>query len=228
MDSPSILRPTTSTWVSAALLAAVVGGLIYFAPNALVGTLGAGAVFVIGALAIAKMTQARHDPAAEITEKRWQEARGQHADVLGEYGNWELDPELLLTAPGLWDYSRPEVQGFFDAMARAEQLATADYPGAQAEDYVAAVDKLRRSWHEASRYAMATGCRFLDADSRSRAETALKLWRHAQSSTSPSERETYARRALADINELVRRRILPAQLRALRAIESAAHGQLEA
>lgn len=227
--------PTRATWSLGFFLAAVVVGLLYAYPGSVPMGATALAVFLVGAPVVAVTTRRRSKPLADADAydpwlERWKQARRHHDTVLSEYGAWELDPEKLLTAPGLWDYSRPEIQDFFDTMTRAGQLATETYPGpgAHTNDYVTVVDTLRRSWHEASRYALATGLNALDADSRSRAETALKLWRHAQSTSSEAERETYARRALGDINELVRRRILPGRLRGIRAIETAAHGELEA
>lgn len=197
----------------------------------MIGVSAAAGMFLVGAPAIASLTRhsVHHDAldAAADARARWEQARSHHDDVLREYSAWELDPAHLLTTPGLWDYSRPEIQEFFDTMTRAGQLQTAAYPAGGAEDYVDSVDKLRRDWHEATRYATTVGTSFLDDDSRSLAETALKLWTHAQSTREPGERATYAQRALDDVNELVRRRVLPRSLGAVRELERGALGQIE-
>lgn len=224
-------RATWITVVAGLVLAAACIAVAVALGGEMIGVAAAAGVFLVGAPAIAMLTRKTvdHDAldAAAHSRARWEQARTHHDEVLGEYSAWELDPAHLLSTPGLWDYSRPEVQEFFDTMTRAGQLKTASYPDGRADEYADTVDKLRRTWHEATRYATTVGTSFLDDDSRSLADQALKLWTHAQSAREPGERATYAQRALDDVNELVRRRVLPRSLGAVRELERGALGQIE-
>lgn len=224
-------RATWLTVVSALILAAACVGLAVVLDNRLPALVLATAAFAIGAPLIAALTRKTVDHRVEAENAyelaQWEAARARHDEVLREYSSWELDPEHLLATPGLWDYSRPEIQAFFDTMTRAHQLQTASFSEAGAEEYVEVVDKLKRTWHGATRYAHSVGNRYLDEDSRSRAETALKLWRHSRAASSREERSTYTQRALNDVNELVRRRIIPGTVRGVRELEAEARGAIE-
>ena len=49
----------------------------------------------------------------------WERATGRHDEVLSEYAGYELDPEMLLRFPAMWDLSSPKVIAFHDALEQA-------------------------------------------------------------------------------------------------------------
>ncbi|MDO5513239.1 hypothetical protein [Corynebacterium sp.] len=191
----------------------------------LAGTLGgatglvAGVVVAVLGLAVA-VTGLMRQPAVEEPDPA-SIARRQHREVLDEYARWELDPEMLLRYPGLWDRSRPEVHRFFDALALAGRQESGD-----PEVYVESVAELRMAWAGAERYARSTGTSALEPTRRTEAETGLKLYRHAQRAATEAERATYYRRALETVRSLIDAGLLPRTLPAVERLETLQRGEL--
>lgn len=210
MNLRSAVVVTIVAQILAVLLAWAVGGGVGLLIGVLVSLLGISA-------AVLSITRA---PAADEATgpSEFEVAEAHHREVLDEYARWELDPEMLLRYPGLWDRSRPEVHRFFDALAAAGQAPPADYPSA--------VEQLRMAWAGAQRYARSTGTSALDESRRSEAETGLKLYRHAQRAATAEERATYYRRALETVRSLIDAGLLPRTLPAVERLESLQRGEL--
>lgn len=95
-------------------------------------------------------------PAGIPMAQRWEKACTMHDDVLKSYGAYELDPELLLKYPDLWDLKAQPVMNFHDALELADTLRTDDYPGdSKATEYIGAVTMLNTDWKAAEAYAKA-------------------------------------------------------------------------
>ncbi|MDO5669049.1 MAG: hypothetical protein Q4G50_03505 [Corynebacterium sp.] len=199
---------TIASQVLAVWLAWAVGGGVGLLIGVLVSLLGISAAVLL-------LTRSPEDA---TVPSEFEVAEEHHRQVLDEYSRWELDPEMLLRFPGLWDRSRPEVHRYFDALAAAGQATAADYPDA--------VEELRMAWAGAQRYARSTGTSALAESRRTEAETGLKLYRHAQGAATEQERATYYRRALETVRSLIDAGLLPSSLPAVEKLESLQRGEL--
>ncbi|WP_083773880.1 hypothetical protein [Tsukamurella paurometabola] len=145
---------------------------------------------------------------APTARERWERARARHDEVLSEYGAYELDPEMLLRFPAMWDLGAAKVMAFHDALDHAGSLRTDDIPDeARADAYAKAVTDLRITWIAADRYARSTGRDNLAAEDVRDLDRGLKLYRHAQAAES-AERAAYLEQVVATMDRLVDRGVL--------------------
>lgn len=167
----------------------------------------------------------------DAARRLWEEAARRHSDILGAYGACELDPAMLLRYPAITDVTVEPTQTFHVALDEAQALRTENYPGNRglADAYQQAVVALRRAWIACESHGKKVGTSYLDATDRAELDTALKLYNHATSSTTPAEQATYYGRVreivtkLADRGALHPPRVQLAQLEGVtrRAIEAA-------
>ncbi len=161
----------------------------------------------------AKATSARPTgptPPRESTlspRARWERACARHDEVLSAYGRYELDPEMLLRFPAMWDLSAAPVVAFQDALEQASELRTDTFDRAVSGEYVDAVAALRTTWAAADRYARTTGTSGLGFDDAKDCERGLKLLRHAEG-TEAAEQATYLRQVVATLDRLADRGIV--------------------
>lgn len=172
--------------------------------------------------------RARPKPApAPSGRALWDRATGRHDTVLGEYAAYELDPEMLLRFPAMWDFSSPKVIAFHDALEHAGALRTDEYPGDEsAAEYAGAVTDLRTSWYAADRYARSTGSDGLADEDVRDLDRGLKLYRHASSSVA-AERAAYLNQVVSTVDKLVDRGVLPAPPRFRAELEAEARKAIE-
>lgn len=157
----------------------------------------------------------------------WERAVGRHDEVLSEYAAYELDPEMLLRFPAMWDLSSPKVIAFHDALEHAGALRTDEYPGEPAgAEYADAVTDLRTGWYAADRHARSTGTVGLPDEDVRDLDRGLKLYRHANSSTA-AERAAYLNQVVGTVDKLVDRGVLPAPPRFRAELESEARKAIE-
>ncbi|KXP05240.1 hypothetical protein AXK60_13310 [Tsukamurella pseudospumae] len=157
----------------------------------------------------------------------WERATGRHDEVLSEYAGYELDPEMLLRFPAMWDLSSPKVIAFHDALEHAGALRTDEYPGEEsAAEYADAVTDLRTTWYAADRHARSTGTTGLPAEDARDLDRGLKLYRHASSSTA-AERAAYLNQVVSTVDRLVDRGVLPAPPRFRAELEAEARKAIE-
>lgn len=157
----------------------------------------------------------------------WERATGRHDEVLSEYAAYELDPEMLLRFPAMWDLSSPKVIAFHDALEHASALRTDEYPGTEAgAEYADAVTDLRTSWYAADRHARSTGSAGLADEDVRDLDRGLKLYRHATSSTA-AERAAYLNQVVSTVDRLVDRGVLPAPPRFRAELEAEARKAIE-
>ena len=176
----------------------------------------------------ARIADAGTDAAAR---RLWDEATRRHDEVLGAYGAYELDPATLLRYPAITDVTVEQTQNFHLALDEAGALRTEAYPGNRslADAYQQAVVGLRRAWIACESHGKRVGTDHLAPADRADLDTALKLYQHAASSSTPTEQATYYERVRQIVTKLVDRGILhppKAQLAQLegitrRAIEAA-------
>lgn len=157
----------------------------------------------------------------------WDRAIGRHDTVLGEYAAYELDPEMLLRYPAMWDFSSPKVIAFHDALEHASALRTDEYPDDEsAAEYVDAVTDLRTTWYAADRHARSTGSAGLADEDVRDLDRGLKLYRHAASSAA-AERAAYLNQVVSTVDRLVDRGVLPAPPRFRAELEAEARKAIE-
>lgn len=157
----------------------------------------------------------------------WERATGRHDEVLSEYARYELDPEMLLRFPAMWDFSSPKVIAFHDALEHAGALRADEYPGEEsAAEYADAVTDLRTSWYAADRHARSTGTAGLPVEDVRDLDRGLKLYRHASSSTA-AERAAYLNQVVSTVDRLVDRGVLPAPPRFRAELEAEARKAIE-
>jgi len=136
---------------------------------------------------------------------QWDRAVEQHARILSAYGQYELDPAMLLRYPAMWDLTASAVVDFQDALALAGSLQTEAYPGdGPARDYVDAVAMLRSDWARADRHARSTGTDGLAETDARACERGLKLLTHADATDGP-EQAAYLEQVLAVVDGLTDR-----------------------
>lgn len=158
---------------------------------------------------------------AEKARTIWAEATARHDGVLDAYGQWELDPRMLLSYPSLWDYSLPENQEFFSALERASQLRTGDIPGGPGSPDIDAVEtfdgvsrRLRKAWVIAEQSARRNGRDLLSESLHKDADRALKLLNHADGASTDAEAASYLTQASGIVRRLAERGVIPNLTRA--------------
>ncbi|OBG81253.1 hypothetical protein A5699_09065 [Mycobacterium sp. E802] len=146
----------------------------------------------------------------EAAKRLWAEAARRHDDILGAYGAYELDPAMLLRYPAITDVTVEPTQTFHLALDEAQALRTEAYPGNRglADAYQQAVVTLRRAWIACESHGMKVGTSYLEPADRTEMDTALKLYNHAASSTTPAEQATYYGRVREIVTKLVDRGVL--------------------
>lgn len=171
--------------------------------------------------------RAQPKPSAPSSRALWDRATGRHETVLGEYAAYELDPEMLLRFPAMWDLSSPKVIAFQDALEHAGALRTDEYPGDEAAaEYSDAVTDLRTTWYAADRHARSTGSAGLADEDVRDLDRGLKLYRHASSSAA-AERAAYLDQVVSTVDKLVDRGVLPAPPRFRAELEAEARKAIE-
>ncbi|OBA98910.1 hypothetical protein A5637_16965 [Mycolicibacterium fortuitum] len=155
----------------------------------------------------ARIADAGTDDAAE---RLWEEASRRHNDILATYGAYELDPAMLLRYPAITDVTVESTQTFHVALDEAAALRTERYPGKRglADAYQQAVVSLRRAWIACESHGKKVGTSYLGTTERGELDTALKLYNHATSSTTPAEQATYYGRVREIVTKLVDRGVL--------------------
>ncbi|WP_414119746.1 hypothetical protein [Corynebacterium nuruki] len=178
-------------------------------------------------------------PASESPAERatamWADATDRHDRVLAEYGEWELDPRMLLSYPALWNYALPETQEFFSAMERCSRLRTGDIPGGPknphpgaVEDYDAATRRLLAAWRVAEQNARRIGHDRLSTPLAKDADRALKLLSHADGAATEAEEASYLSQASTLLHRLTERGVIPPRTKAESALEVRKARALEA
>lgn len=146
----------------------------------------------------------------EAAKRLWEEAARRHDDILGAYGAYELDPAMLLRYPAITDVTVEHTQTFHVALDEAAALRTENYPGNRglADAFQQAVIALRRAWIACESHGKRVGTAYLEPADRTELDTALKLYNHATSSTTPAEQATYYGRVREIVSKLVDRGVL--------------------
>lgn len=166
----------------------------------------------------------------DAAQRLWEEAVRRHDHILGAYGSYELDPAMLLRYPAITDVTVEPTQTFHVALDDAQALRTENYPGNRglADAYQQAVVALRRAWIACESHGRKVGTSYLDASERAELDTALKLYNHATSSSTPAEQATYYGRAREIVTELVDRGVLHPPKVQLAQLEAATRRAIEA
>ncbi|MCF8570818.1 hypothetical protein L5G32_11115 [Gordonia sp. HY002] len=136
---------------------------------------------------------ARGDAASGLL---WEAALAEHDRVRREYLAYEMEPELILRYPSVTDVAVDETAMFLDAVAEADALRT-DGPvdESHATAYRRAVSSLARSWTVCEDSGRRRGHSLLPREDAADLDTAVKLLRHAVSSSTEIERAVYLERA---------------------------------
>jgi hypothetical protein len=129
----------------------------------------------------------------EAAKRLWEQAARNHDDILGAYGAYELDPAMLLRYPAVTDVTVEPTQTFHVALDQAGALRTDAYPENRglADAYQQAVVALRRAWIGCESHGKKVGTGYLEPADQNELDTALKLYNHAESSTTAAEQATY-------------------------------------
>lgn len=146
----------------------------------------------------------------EAAKRLWEDAIRRHDDILSAYGAYELDPEMLLRYPAITDVTVESTQVFHVALDDAAALRTDACPSNRglADAYQQTVIALRRAWIACESHGRKVGTSYLDAAERADLDSALKLYNHAASSTTPAEQATYYGRVREIVTKLVDRGVL--------------------
>ena len=97
-----------------------------------------------------------------------------------------------------------------DTLDEAATLRTEEYPGNRslADAYQQAVVTLRRAWIACESHGKKVGTTYLEPADQTELDTALKLYNHAESSTTPAEQAAYYGRVRDIVTKLVDRGVL--------------------
>lgn len=146
----------------------------------------------------------------EAAKRLWEEASRRHNEILSAYGSYELDPTMMLRYPAITDVTVDATQIFHVALDEAATLRTEDYPGNRslADAYQQAVVTLRRAWIACKSHGKKVGTTYLEPADQTELDTALKLYNHAESSTTPAEQAAYYGRVRDIVTKLVDRGVL--------------------
>ncbi|WP_217158179.1 hypothetical protein [[Mycobacterium] fortunisiensis] len=166
----------------------------------------------------------------EAAKRLWEEAARRHDDILGGYGAYELDPAMLLRYPAITDVTVETTQSFHVALDEAQALRTETYPDNRglADAYQQAVVRLRRCWIACEAHGKKVGTAYLEPADRTELNTALKLYNHAASSSTPAEQATYYGRAREIVTKLVDRGVLHPPKQQLAQLEGVTRRAIEA
>lgn len=166
----------------------------------------------------------------EAAKRLWEEAARRHDGILGAYGVYELDPAMLLRYPAITDVTVEHTQMFHVALDEAGALRTEAYPDNRglADAYQQAVVALRRAWIACESHGKRVGTAYLEPADRTELDTALKLYNHAASSTTPAEQATYYGRVREIVTKLVDRGVLHPPKVQLAQLEGATRRAIEA
>lgn len=146
----------------------------------------------------------------EAAKRLWEEASRRHNEILSAYGSYELDPTMMLRYPAITDVTVDTTQTFHVALDEAATLRTEEYPGNRslADAYQQAVVTLRRAWIACESHGKKVGTTYLEPADQTELDTALKLYNHAESSTTPAEQAAYYGRVRDIVTKLVDRGVL--------------------
>lgn len=146
----------------------------------------------------------------EAAERLWEEATRRHDEVLSAYGTYELDPALLLKYPAVTDVTVDQTQTFHLALDEATALRTDSYPGnrGRADAYQQSVAALRRAWIACEKHGRRIGAGYLEPADQNALDTALKLYNHAEASSTPAEQATYYGRVRDIVTTMTDRGVL--------------------
>ena len=146
----------------------------------------------------------------EAAQRLWEEATRRHDEVLTAYGTYELDPALLLKYPAVTDVTVEQTQTFHLALDEATALRTDAYPGnrGRADAYQQSVAALRRAWIACEKHGRRIGAGYLEPADQNALDTALKLYNHAEASSTPAEQATYYGRVRDIVTTMTDRGVL--------------------
>lgn len=166
---------------------------------------------------------------ADAAERLWQAALRQHDEVLIDYAQYELEPELLLRFPAVTDVSVETVARFHTALSRAQDLRTERFPVNldRADEYQQAVMGVRKAWAECEKYGRAVGSGLLDAGDQKELSTALSLLENARNAQGEQQAD-YLDRIHHIVTDLADRGSLHPQQQAIDEIEAGRRRALEA
>jgi hypothetical protein len=158
----------------------------------------------------------------EAAERLWQAAIRQHDEVLTDYAQYELEPELLSRFPAVTDVSVDTVELFHTALSRAQDLRTERFPINidRADEYQQAVIDLRRAWAECEKYGRAVGTELLEAKDQQELTVALSLLEDARNTQGEQQAEylNQVRRIVTDLTD--RGSLHPQQPQAMEEIDA--------
>lgn len=166
---------------------------------------------------------------SDAAERLWQAAVSQHDEVLIDYAQYELEPELLLRFPAVTDVAVDTVAKFHTALGRAQDLRTERFPVNldRADEYQQAVMGVRKAWAECEKYGRAVGSGLLDVGDQQDLTTALELLENARNAEGVQQAD-YLDRVHDIVTDLADRGSLHPQQQAIDEIEAGRRRALEA
>jgi hypothetical protein len=165
----------------------------------------------------------------EAAERLWQAAIRQHDDVLIDYAQYELEPELLLRFPAVTDVSVDTVEQFHAALSRAQDLRTDRFPVNidRADEYQQSVIDLRKAWADCEKYGRAVGTGLLEVKDQKELTVALSLLENARNAQGEQQAE-YLEQIRQIVTDLTDRGSLHPQPEAMDEIDVGRRRALEA
>jgi hypothetical protein len=159
----------------------------------------------------------------------WVLARRDFGALRIAYAEYECDPLAVLRLPALADVSVPSTARFIEAFAEAQALDTETPPPPQHKaQYLAAVDRARRTWTAAREAAERIQSSHLPPQERATVERVVRLLTTARDSDNDAERLVAYAKARNELTRLERtgRFRLPRLAKAT--LDAASRGQLPA
>lgn len=157
----------------------------------------------------------------------WAHARQRFSSLRGAYGAFECDAMQVLRLPALADVRVASTARFVDAFAEAQALETDAFPNEQhAAQFVAAVDKVERTWSAARGAAERIRLSGLSPAERATVERVIKLLTTARDSDSDPERLAAYARARSELSKLDKAGVIHLPPTAQAALDGAAQGAL--
>ncbi|WP_030162591.1 MULTISPECIES: hypothetical protein [Actinomycetes] len=165
----------------------------------------------------------------EAAKRLWQAAIKQHDDVLADYAQYELEPELLIRFPAVTDVSVDTVEIFHTRLSRAQELRTDTFPVNidRADEYQQAVIDLRKAWVECEKYGRAVGTGLLEVNDQKELTVALSLLENARNVQGEQQAE-YLDQIRQIVTDLTDRGSLHPQPQAMEEIDAGRRRALEA